>query len=189
VVIASGMTERRALPHLLRRLVENEGLELMEVRIPPRHRQLTNRLASQLVCAAWYDRAETERPDKFVVLIDADGKDVVRLLREFGDVTGSPTITASVRVAAAQWHLEAWFFADHHGLRKAVGRNLGRIERNADDIQNPKERLKSLLEQPYTAEWAERLARAVDPSVVESRSPSFASFVAAVRNGGNARVV
>jgi phosphopantothenoylcysteine synthetase/decarboxylase len=67
VVIASGETERRALPHLVRHL-EQEDVHVAEIRIPTRHRALTVEKAEKLIKAAWFASLGTTRPDKFMLL-------------------------------------------------------------------------------------------------------------------------
>ena len=72
VVIASGETERRALPHLLEHLHRHD-LEV-SVRIPPRNRALSVEMAYRLIQFSLYDVGGLS-PDKYVVLVDLDGKD------------------------------------------------------------------------------------------------------------------
>ena len=72
VVIASGETERRSLPHLLTHLRE-EDIFLVDVRIPPGNKSLTINMAERLIKALWFERIN-DRPDKFVILLDTDGK-------------------------------------------------------------------------------------------------------------------
>ena len=73
IILASGETERRALPHLLAYL-EDRGVSVVEVRIPPRNGALSIRMAERLIKATWYERLGVCSPDKFVVLLDMDGK-------------------------------------------------------------------------------------------------------------------
>ena len=70
VIIASGETERRALPHLAHHL-QDRSVAVDEVRIPPRNRALNAQMAEKLIKAAWYENLSTP-PDKFVVLMDVD---------------------------------------------------------------------------------------------------------------------
>ncbi|MGH9483269.1 MAG: hypothetical protein ACRD1L_14370, partial [Terriglobales bacterium] len=87
-------------------------------------------------------------------------------------------------IAVAQRHLEAWFFADAASLRSHLGdRSLGSIGDQPDAMENPKSKLVSLVA-PYTARRAGEIAAALDPAVIRGRSPSFAAFIAALRNGG-----
>ena len=145
IVVASGETERRSLPHLTARLAE-EGIHVTEVRIPPRHRGLTISVAVQLIDAAWFEYQYTDPPDKFVILLDVDGKDSAEVLRPWRrDLRHrlNPRVAAYVQFAYAQWHLEAWFFADARNLRNYLGRDLGNVDASKpDEIQNPKEHLK-----------------------------------------------
>lgn len=189
VVIASGETERRALPHLVKQL-QAEDVSLLEVRIPPRHNALSIAMAEKLVKATWYERSAAP-PDKFVILLDADGESPDEVLDPFrqqlaGRLGGG--ITAALQFACAQWHLEAWYFADQSGLRSYLGKSLGSVDSSApDDIQNPKEHLKHLLDKrAYTAVVSEEIARALDPLKVEQRSPSFSEFLQAMKNGAGA---
>lgn len=187
VVIASGETERRSLPHLLAHL-RNEGIIIDEVRCPSRNRALTVEIAESLMKATWF--ASISKPDKFVILIDADGKPGEDLLRPFRDnLRGRlAAIPAALQFAFAQWHLEAWFFGDVSNLRKNLGRDLGSIDASKpDEVNNPKHHLKQLLgESVYTAVISEKIARTTNPVIVEGRSPSFRAFVEAVRNGDSA---
>lgn len=72
VVVASGETERRALPHLLAHL-RDEGVFAADVRIPPRNGVLNVQMAAKLIKAAWYEDVGSP-PDKIVVLVDVDAK-------------------------------------------------------------------------------------------------------------------
>ena len=185
IVLASGETERRALPHLLFHL-RDCGVSLMEVRIPPRNGELRVQMAERIIKAAWYERLDAP-PDKFVILLDVDGKPPNRVLEPFRALPerlGSK-IGATVLYAYAQWHLEAWYFADAVGLRGYLGgRALGNVDTSKPDgIQNPKLHLKHLLGGVYAARISEEIARQLDATAIAERSPSFKGFVEAVMNG------
>jgi hypothetical protein len=187
VVIASGETERRALPHLVRHL-EAEGIRVVEVRRPDGNKALSVEMAEKLIKAAWYAPAGNAPPDKFVVLLDADGGDPVRVLHPFREQLPQrlgARITASIQFACAQWHLEAWYFADAGGLRKWLGRDLGSVDPSQPDgIQYPKLHLKHLLgERAYTSVVSEEIARQLDPATIAGRSLSFHGLLEAIRNG------
>jgi hypothetical protein len=187
IIIASGETERRALPHLLRHL-SAEGISIDgPIRTPPRHGKITGESAWRLIASAWWEKQATTPPDKFVILLDADGKDpegVIEQLRQELLRTGISQIPVPVLVAAAQWHLEAWFFADASALRAYLGKSLGSVDASRpDSILNPKLCLKNLLEETYTSRISEEIAQKLSVAEVRSRSPSFAHFEQAVRNG------
>src|SRR5712692_9140864 len=111
VVIASGDTERRALPHLSRDLCEH-GIEVSDIRSLP---QLGGRVRDErlrgTIKSAWYELSPRgQPPNKFVVLVDADGKhpdDVVAPLR--AACAHLRDIPVACIVTAAKWRLEAWF--------------------------------------------------------------------------------
>ena len=105
---------------------------------------------------------------------------MIRCIRSFR------TFSFPVRITAAKWHLEAWFFADFRGLRNWLGgKSPGRFISSPDEIETPKHRLRNLLSEPYTARIAEAIASALSPATIRSRSPSFARFEAAVKNGAD----
>jgi len=81
VVLASGETERRSLPHLLAHL-HAQGVVVVEIRIPPGGKGLNVEMAEKLLKASWYERMPAP-PDKFVVLVDTDGKTQEEVLRPF----------------------------------------------------------------------------------------------------------
>lgn len=185
IVIASGETERRALPHLLSHL-RGEGISVEAVRIPPRNRQLNLRTVESLIKSAWHEFS-VGTVDKFVVLVDADGKPSEEALQPLMSLThrlGSE-ITANVQYAFAQWHLEAWFFADATSLRRHLRRSLGQVDTSKpDEIRNPKLHLKNLLgRQVYTARTAEEIASELNPHIIAQSSPSFGMFLEAIQNG------
>ena len=66
VIVASGETERRALPHLVRHLRDRD-VTVVEVRVPPHNKALNAKMAERLIKAAWYESV-SEPPDKFVVV-------------------------------------------------------------------------------------------------------------------------
>ena len=186
IVIASGETERRALPYLLAHLMDHH-VHVDEVRIPPRGRALNVEMAEKLVKAAWFENA-AHPPHKFVVLVDADGAipdELLRPLREHLPARLRRHINATVLFAHAQWHLEAWYFADAANLRSFVGRALGNVDTSApDQIQNPKLHLKNLLgERVYTSVVSEDIAKRLNAQTIAQRSPSFRYFQEAVLNG------
>ena len=186
VVIASGETERRSLPHLLSYLQE-EGISVDEIRIPAKHRKLNVGTVESLVKAVWYENI-AEPPSKFVVLVDTDGKtpdDALNLLRTELPSRLGGEIGQWVQYAYAQWHLEAWYFADETNLRECLGKALGNVDASSpDEIQNPKRHLKNLLgEQTYTARVSEDIAKELDARTIAQRSPSFSGFLEAIRNG------
>lgn len=186
IVIASGETERRAVPHLVAHL-KSVHIIVDEVRIPPGNRALDVSIVQQIVTATWFQRAANP-PDKFVLLVDADGNAPEDVLRPFRQQLAShlnPKITASLQFAHAQWHLEAWYFADAAGLRNYLQHAPGSVDTSKpDEISNPKLHLKNLLgDRTYTAVIAEQIARGLAPAVIAQRSPSFRGFLDAVRNG------
>lgn len=189
VVLASGETERRALPHLVSHLRE-AGITL-EVRIPPRHRALRVDVVEKIIKAAWFASIH-DPPAKFVVLVDVDqaatSDEVVSPLQEKLSQRVS-NLEATLLFAYAQQHLEAWHFADAENLRQWLDRrSLGSVDTSSPDaIQDPKRHLSNLLgDRVYTARTSEDIARTLDPRVIEQRSPSFRGLVEAVRNGGDA---
>ena len=186
VVIASGETERRALPRLLSHL-ENEGVSIVDVLIPRRNRALDVRMAERLLKSAWYE-STADRPDKFVVLLDTDRKAPDEVLAPFRE--GIPgrlgnEIGAEVLYAYAQWHLEAWYFGDAANLRGFLGGAVGSVDSSTpDEIQNPKLHLRNVLgDRVYTARVSEEIAERMNAATIAQRSPSFQGFLEAVANG------
>lgn len=184
-LIASGETERRALPLLVRRL-QDRGIVAEDVRIPPRNRALDVEMAAKLIKSAWYENLAAP-PDKFVVVVDVDRADPEKALAAMR--TRLPArvreIEADVRYAYAQAHLEAWYFADVENLRNCIGKAPGHVDTSMpDEIENPKLQLQHLLGRVfYTARVSAEIAGSLDAATIEQRSPSFRDFVAAVLNG------
>ena len=185
VVIASGETERRALPHLLAHF-RDRGIDVT-VRIPPGNRPLRVSVVYSLIQSLFYD-FDGFPPDKYVILVDADGQDpddILGPLRvELSNRLGSG-FGPSVQYAYAQWHLESWYFADAANLRDYIGRALGSVDTSSpDEIQNPKLHLKHLLgDNFYTALISEEIAQSLNAQTISSRSPSFNRFLQEVENG------
>jgi hypothetical protein len=187
VVIASGETERRSIPHLVQ-LLHAEDIAVVEVRRPDRNKALNVYMVEKLVKATWYAPVGNVTPDKFVILVDTDGQEPNQLLRPFREQLPArlgSRITAKLLFAFAMWHLEAWYFADDTGLRSYLARDLGRIDTsNPDEIQNPKLHLKQLLgDRAYTSVVSEEIAKRLDPQVIAQKSASFRGFLDAIRNG------
>ena len=184
LVIASGNTERLALPHLTAHL-QNHDIAI-DVRIPPKNRPVT---ANEVYNIIQSERYVPPQPDKYVVLSDIDGKSVEAVLQPIrsglSQRLGEHFETA-ILYAYARWHLEAWYFADTQRLRGFFSnRSLGSVDTSRPDyIENPKEHLKHLLGgRRYTALVSEEIARVLDAQTIAQRSPSFAGFLVAVRNG------
>ena len=188
VVIASGQTERRALPHLLARL-RRHNIEV-SVRIPPRNRALGVEVAYKLIQSSLYDVGGLS-PDKYVILVDLDGKEpseVLHPLRQGLRSRLGGQFKPSIQYAYAQWHLEAWYFADAQNLREFLeGQAPGRVDTSRpDEIQNPKLHLKNLLRDGiYTARVSEEIATVLDAETIAQRSRSFQGFLEAVKNGAS----
>ena len=187
VVIASGETEKRSLPSLLAHL-EEEKIKVIDIRYPPQHRDLTVKTVEPLVKAVWFASLPDERPDKFVVLKDVDGKqpgEVLGPLRQEIPRRLRHLIKVPIQFAYAQWHLEAWFFGDSTNLRSYLGRDLGRVDTSKpDEIQNPKLHLKNLLrDTTYTSATSEEIAVQLNALSIAERSPSFRNFLGEVKNG------
>ncbi len=185
-VIASGETERRALPHLVAHLQAND-IEI-DVSIPPGNGKLTVSMAEKLIKLSIYAGPP---PDKVVVLLDVDGKDPKQVLTSFRnglqERLRNDTVN-SILYAHAQWHLEAWYFGDAEGLRRYLGGDaLGSIDTSQPDrIENPKLHFKKLLRNRnrlYTAQVSSGIAEVLDPETIGQRSPSFKGFLEAVQNG------
>lgn len=184
VVIASGDTERRALPHLVSHL-EDDGIEI-GVSILPRNRRLNVSAAEGLIKSLLY---QGNPPDKVVILVDLDGKEPGEILRPFREelpvrLRSAPAV--SILYVYAQSHLEAWYFGDAQSLRNYLGgQALGHVDTSQPDaIENPKQHLENLLgERVYTALVSEDIASNLDAQAIAQRSPSFRGFLEAVRNG------
>lgn len=185
IIIASGETERRALPHLVRHLQER-AINVNGIRIPPRNRALNAETAEKLIKAAWYENVNA-RPDKFVLVVDLDRSDPEETVEPIRTqlLKRVPDIEAVILFAYAQQHLEAWFFADAENLQRYLRQALGKVDTSRpDEIQNPKLHLKHLLaDRLYTARVSEEIARTLDAGTIAGRSPSFLRFVEAVTNG------
>ena len=187
MVVVSGETDRRSVPHLCRQFSNQAGL--FEVRKPPGNAALTPEQASKLIKAAWYEMyGRGLPPDKFVVLVDTDAHDPPEVARPFEEMVAHlADIPAPRFVATAVRHLEAWFFGHSEKLREFLGRDLGSIDSSRpDEIDDPKLHLKHLLKsgsRVYTALVAEQIAAQLDPLLIEGRSRSFAGFITKLKNG------
>ena len=163
-----------------------EGVTVEDVRIPPRHRAITVEVAEKIIRSVWFEREESERPAKFVVLLDTDRslpQDVLAPIRD-GLPRRLGDIDASLQFAYARQHLEAWYLADANGLRRYLGRDLGNVDSSQPDaIANPKLHLRHLLDAPYTSLVSRDIAAELDAAAIARNSASFRGFVAAVRNG------
>ena len=160
----------------------------MIARIPPRHRALNAEMALKLIQASLYDYGN-RLPDKYVILVDTDGKEPNEVLKhlkeELPNLLGAQ-FRPSVQYAYAQWHLEAWYFADAMSLRRFLGgSDLGSVDPSQPDkIENPKLHLKNLLRDSfYTARVSEEIAMTLNAETVSGRSPSFRGLLDAVKNG------
>lgn len=185
VVIASGETERRSIPILMRHL-KDQDVDIDNVHIPPHNRALNVDMAERLIKAAWYSNQEPI--NKFVVLIDIDGSSPDIKLAPFEHTLPKRLeneVSATILLAFAQWHLEAWYFADATNLRNYLGKALGSVDSSKpDEIQNPKLHLKNLLgERIYTSGISHEIAGSLDAQTIAERSPSFRGFRDAVLNG------
>ena len=183
VIVASGETERRALPHLAFHL-RACGVSVSSVLIPPGNRALSVEMAEKLIKAAWYEDLSAP-PDKFVLLMDLDQAEADEVLSPFGDLPERlGAIHAPIQFAYAKPHLEGWYFADSLNLRNHLGRSLGSIDTSKpDEINNPKLHLRHILGQIYTSRTSEEIAKSLDASVMAQRSPSFRGFLDAILNG------
>lgn len=184
ILIASGETERLALP-LLVRYLQDQGVVAEDVRIPPRNRALDVEMAAKLIKSAWYENLAAP-PDKFVVVADVDRADPARALAAMRSQLPARVreIEADVLYAYAQAHLEAWYFADVENLRNCIGRAPGHVDTSMpDEMDNPKLQLRHLLGRVYTARVSAEIAGSLDAATIAQRSPSFRAFVAVVLNG------
>lgn len=185
--MTSGDTEREALPHLLGHLDLATPLSIYTAP----HGKLTTAVAERLARAAyWEAHARGSSPDKIVVLTDADGRGREVVEHELEYLSSRlANLGVPVLIRSAEWHLEAWFFADPRGLRAYLsGRSPGLIGQSPDEIVRPKLRLENLLRNqlalPYTARISGAIASCLDPERIRDASPSFRRFEDAVRNGG-----
>jgi len=189
VVLATGRTELAAIPELTRDFRTAESA-CVHVRIPPGGGALIPSAIEKLAKSAYWDlKGRGNPPDKFVVLVDADGRpEETRVLPFKESCDRLLDIPAPFLVTTAQWHLEAWFFAHAEALRKFLNRDLGSVDTSQpDQIPNPKLHLKHLLDSPYTSRIAGEIAAAVSPQIVAQRSVSFSQFVRCLENGAQTR--
>jgi len=187
VVVVGGETDRRSVPYLSRAFVQEATL--FDVRKPPGNAALTPLQTEKLVKAAWYELSgRGSPPEKFVVLVDTNGKDPSQVTKPFEDLVASlADIPVPKLIATATRHLEAWFFGHGEALREFLGRDLGSVDSSRpDEMDNPKLHLMNLLQsisRVYTAPVAEQIAACLDQATIEGRSQSFARFVAKLKNG------
>ena len=187
IVVASGETERQALPHLLAHMTR-QGIAVDEIRIPPNNRVLSATICEKVVKAVWYEKVNTpSAPDKFVIVVDTDRRSPQDVIDELRDQLSErlSSIDVDIHYACACQHLEAWYFADAQNLRKFLGKSLGNVDASKpDDIDNPKHHLKNLLgSRIYTTQLSSDIAQALDATVIADRSPSFSGVLAAIANG------
>ena len=189
-VIASGETERRAVPHLVSHL-QDSGIRLADqVYVPRRNRPLNADTAWELIEIIWSEHLHAP-PDKLVVLLDVDRSDpekvITRISKELSNRLAK--IEADILYAYAQQHLEAWYFADSNNLRSYLGRSLGKVDASKpDEIENPKLHLKHVLgKRSYSVRVSEDIAMTLDAKTIADRSPSFRGFLQAFMNGSNGR--
>ena len=187
IIVASGETERRALPHLVRHL-SDEGVSVDQVLIPPGNRAMRVDIVEGLIKAEWYSNI-AEPPDKFVILVDTDQdtpQEAIDHLNSNLPPRLECEIASRLQFAYAQRHLEAWYFGDAANLRDWLGGALGSVDASRpDEIENPKLHLQHLLgERMYTARVSEEIAARLDARTVSQRSPSFGRFLEAIMNGG-----
>lgn len=185
LIIASGPTEQSALPILLEHL-KSENIEI-DIRIPPGHRQLRPNVVYPIIISSQYDSDEGP-PNKCVILVDTDGKspeESINPIQQGLLRTQLSRTFDNVKFAYAQWHLEAWYFADAANLRGYLRRDVGNINPNEpDQIQNPKHHLRQLLgDSTYTAQVSEEIAARLNPSTIAQHSSSFRIFLETIRNG------
>ena len=185
IIIAPGETERRALPFLVRHL-QDHGITVDDVRIPPRNKSLNLMMAEKLIKSVWYENLNAP-PDKFIMVMDLDGTHPDEVLAPIQSRLPARLrgIEACVLYAYAQHHLEAWYFADARNLREYLGRDLGQVDTSKpDEIRNPKLHLKHLLgNRVYTARISEEIAKILNTNTIAERSPSFRIFVDSIMNG------
>ena len=185
LIIASGPTEQNALPKLLEHL-KPENIDI-DIRIPSGHRQLRPDVVCPIVISSQFDSDEGP-PDKCVILVDTDGKspdEAIGPIRRGLQRTQILRSFQNIKFAYAQWHLEAWFFADAANLRDYLRRDVGNVNPSEpDQIQNPKHHLRQLLgDAIYTAQVSEEIAARLNPSTISQRSSSFRMFLETIRNG------
>ena len=88
IVVVSGESDRRSIPFLCRHFLEQA--EMFEVRKPPGNATLTPEQTVKLVKAGWYEmNGRGMPPDKFVILVDSDGKAPVVAAKPFEDDSSS----------------------------------------------------------------------------------------------------
>lgn len=183
VLVASGETERHALPRLL-----GGASASLDVRTT-RHGKITADDTAKIITAAyWEGFGRGKPPDKAIVLVDADGRSPESILPPLEEEIARrlKRIPISLLLAHAQWHLEAWFFGDAQRLQEYLKRDVGNIDPSLpDEIRMPKAHLKNLLgdDVVYTARVAGEIADVLDPEEISKRSPSFAGLIGKVRNG------
>ena len=156
----------------------------IDVRIPPRNRAISGELAVKIAKSCYWD---VPSPDKFVILVDVDGKNPDEVLESLRQRVGSALDHLDLRIyyAYAQSHLEAVVLRRRKGAARIPGKEPWSVDASRPDlIENPKLHLKHLLaNRIYTSEIAERITRVLDAAEIAKHSTSFGRFVGAIRNG------
>lgn len=123
--------------------------------------------------------------DKALVIRDADTKDATEIeakMRESAS-RGRFSFPGGVGFHAVKQKLETWLLADPEAINRVAasrgGKPIPRIPDALEDIQDPKEKLMTVLGRSglnYTAQVCREIAKETDPAKLRIRCPSFAAF-------------
>ncbi len=116
--------------------LQDQGVTVDEVRIPPGNGALNVSMAERIIKAAWHESVGSSAPDKFVILVDLDKKtanEVLAPLQEQLPGRIPDDVRATIKYAYAEQTLEAWYFADATNLKDYLGHAPGHVDTSKPD--------------------------------------------------------
>ncbi|MGA9724744.1 MAG: DUF4276 family protein [Candidatus Binatus sp.] len=119
------------------------------------------------------------RVDRVLVVSDADGREPMRIVRDFRRRLVENYGFEVVPIVVVEM-LEAWLIADPIALESVLGIRKDFV--SPERIRDPKAALRKILPQStvYTPEIARRIAEKIDLKLLQKRCPRYSEFRAAI---------
>ena len=126
-----------------------------------------------------------KKVNKAIIIKDTDLKPAEKLLQQMKDKKPNRNYPFPINFCVAKKEIEAWLLADELAISKVVGKQITRIKRNLEDINDPKGELQRILSKAnvsYTDEIARRIAMEANIDIIEQRCSYFKMFRESVIN-------
>jgi len=129
--------------------------------------------------SGWLEDFHLRRVDKAFVIVDQDLSCVKLIVEKMRGKISARNYDFPVKFHVIEREIETWLLSDEKAISRVVGKNVPRVNKDLETIQDSKKKLKeilSLAKAYYTPEILKSIAQEIDIEHIAYRCPGFRRF-------------